>query len=296
MDRRTAEASCVETQTGWLDSVTGDILMQVITELASMMSLLGRTSAGKRIMKIQARARTLLHEVACLITAREINPWIRLRLSPEESPVPVSAHPSRVGVFPLSANPIHWGQLLTGLSLMARAKLDKIVYVIANEFSPSVELYPEELRRRAAEEAISLFQPLFTLVPASAGKAIGGPASLFRLLGLNNQHVMELFYVWAYESGVSTSVMEIMDALWGGGNTHSSGRENQCPVSLIRVDAGRPDSPVSLNQRILAIPQPLPRISTAAVRAALLSPLHRDELSALPACAFRQLRVLSSFD
>jgi hypothetical protein len=295
MDRRTAEASCVETETGWLDSVTGDILMQVMTELASMMSLLGRTSAGKRIMKIQARARTLLHEVACLITAREINPWIRLRLSPEESPVPVSAHPSRVGVFPLSANPIHWGHLLTGLSLMARAKLDKIVYVIANE-SPSVELYPEELRRRAAEEAISLFQPLFTLVPASAGKAIGGPASLFRLLGLNNQHVMELFYVSAYEAGASTSLMEIMDALWGGSKTHASGRENQRPVSLIRVDAGRPDSPVSQNQRILAIPQPLPWISTAAVRAALLSPLHRDELSAVPACAFRQLRMLSSFD
>jgi hypothetical protein len=271
--------------------------MQVMTELASMMSLLGRAPAGKRISEIQVHVRALLHQVAKLVTAQEVNPWIRLRMTAEEPPVLPSAQAVRVGVFPLSANPIHWGHLLCGLSVMARARLDKIVYVIAQDASPSAELYPDELRRGAAAEAISLFQPLFTLVPASAGKSMSGPASFFRLLGLNNQQAMEAYYISAYESGGAASLTEIMDGLWGHGNGHpQSHNENLHPVSLIRVDRILEEKPSLRNPRVLMVPQPLPGISTNAVRAALLSALHRDELSALPACAFRYLRMLSAFD
>jgi len=294
---RRAPDPFVEPGSGWLDPVTGDVLMQVMTELASMMSLLGRAPAGKRISEIQVHVRALLHQVARLVTAQEINPWIRLRMTPEEPPVLPSAQALRVGVFPLSANPIHWGHLLSGLSVMARARLDKIVYVIAQDASPSAELYPDELRRGAAADAISLFQPLFTLVPASAGKSMNGPASFFRLLGLNNQQMIEAYYISAYEPGGSASLREIMDALWGHGNGHpQSYNENLHPVSLIRVDGILEERPSLRNPRVWMVPQPLPEISTNAVRAALVSALHRDELSALPACAFRHLRMLSAFD
>lgn len=296
IERRTAEPS-PELESGWLDPVTGDVLMQVMTELASMMSLLGRAPAGRRISEIQAHARALLHQVARLVTAQEINPWIRLRMTPEEPPIAPSAYPVRVGVFPLSANPIHWGHLLSGLSAMARARLDKIVYVIAHDASLSTDLYPEELRRGAAAEAISLFQPLFTFVPASAGKTVSGPASFFRLLSLNSQQTIEAFYISAYESGSSASIMEIMDALWRRASGNAQGHnENQHPVSLIRVDGIRGEKPALQNPRVVMVPQPLPGISTHAVRAALMSALHREELSALPACAFLHLRMLSALD
>jgi hypothetical protein len=292
-ERRTDQLSWYEADAGWLDPATGDVLMQVMTELASMMSFLGRAAAGRRITEIQALARDLLHQVARRIMVREINPWNRLRLCPEEPALAASSSTARIGVFPLSANPIHWGHLLSALSVMAHARLDKIVFVIASDSSPAAELFPEELRRGAAAEAISLFQPLFTLVPASAGKTTGGPASLFRLLGLNNQQMLEAFYISAWETASAGSVMETMDALWNQAGGASAGRNERLhSISLVMMDSAAG----ARRPRVLVVPQALPWISTAAVRTALCSSQHRDELAGLPACAFRHLRMLSAFD
>jgi hypothetical protein len=293
MENRTVQSACCETDEGWLDPVTGDILMQVMTELASMMTFLGRPGAGRRITDVQGVARDLLHQVARRITAQEINPWTRVRMSAEEPALSPASCAARIGVFPLSANPIHWGHLLSALSVMARARLDKIVFAIASEPSAAAELYPEELRRGAAAEAISLFQPLFTLVPASAGKTTNGPASLFRLLALNNQQTVEAFYVSAWEPGSTTSIVETMDALW---SRSAERNERLHSVSLVRIESSHGESPSAQDGRVLTVPQALPWISTGSVRTALRSSLHRDELAALPACSFRHLRMLTAFD
>lgn len=294
--RRIAEPSRTETGADWLDPVTGDVLTQVMTELASMGSLLGRGPAAKRIGEIQARARALLHQIARLIIEREINPWMQLRLTPDEPPAAFSPSAARIGVFPLAANPIHWGHLLCGLSVMIQARLDKIVYVITRDSSPAAELYPEELRRGAAAEAIAIFQPLFTLVPGSAGKSTSGPASFFRLLGLNSQQIVEAFYVSGHESCASVSIPETMDALWKEGKTSGSYDERLHRFSIISIAAGAGERSGESNARVLVVPSALPGVSEAAVRAALRSSQRRDELSALPACAFRHLRILSAFD
>jgi len=296
--REMAEPAGSEQQSDWLDPVTGDVLLQVMTELASMMSILGRAPAGRRITEIQACARTLLHDAARCITTRQIDPWTRIRLSPDEPAMSPSASAARVGVFPLSANPIHWGHLLSALSAMTAARLDKIVFVICSDSSPAAENYPEELRRGAAAEAISLFQPLFTLVPASAGKTMSGPASLFRLLALNGQQMVEAFYLAGWEPGSSESPVEVMDALWGrAGGGPAPRNERLHPVSLMMMGplAARPHEALP-DDRVRFVPQALPWISTAAVRSALRSSVHRDELAALPACAFRHLRMLTAFD
>jgi hypothetical protein len=86
-DQATAEASYVEEDTGWLDPVTGDVLMQVMTELANMTSMLRRAAARRRIGDIQGLVRALLHQVAQLIMAGEIDPWTRLRMTPDDLPV-----------------------------------------------------------------------------------------------------------------------------------------------------------------------------------------------------------------
>jgi hypothetical protein len=297
---RRTELSLVEAaETGAtrLDPVTGDVLMQVMTELANMMSLLARAPARRRIGEIQTLARILLHQVAKLIMTREINPWIRLRMSPDDAPLPPSPSIVRVGVFPLSANPIHWGHLLSGLSVMARARLDKIIYVIGRDSSPDAQLYPEELRRGAAAEAIALFQPLFTLVPASAGKTLSGPASFFRLLALNGPQAMEAFYIFGYESDRPVSMKDSIETPGNEGGRNAMGHnERMHSVSIVRIDAEPEERSSPENPRLLAIPSPLPCASSAAVRAALLSSLHRDELAVLPACAFRHFRMLSAFD
>jgi len=292
--RELTEPVSLPQESDWLDPVTGDILLQVMTELATMMSILGRASAGRRITEIQARARTLLHDVARGIATQQINPWSRIRLSPEEPPLSPSASSVRVGVFPLSANPIHWGHLLSALSAMTAARLDKIVFVISSDSSPAAEVYPEELRRGAAAEAIALFQPLFTLVPASAGKTLNGPASLFRLLGLNGQQMVEAFYLAAWDSGSSAAA--IMDAVWSRASVGPASHADRLhPVSVVMMGPEGP-YPAGQSDRVLSVPQALPWISTANVRSALRSALHRDELAALPACAFRHLRMLTAFD
>ena len=295
-ERRTAKP--VYASAGWLDPVTQDILMQIMTELATMISILGRAPAGRRIAEIQLRVRAFLRQAAECIMAREIDPWVRLRLSPDEPPVSPLPASVRIGFFPLSANPIHWGHLLSALSVMARARLDKIIFTIASDSPPSTELYPEEMRRGAAAEAVSLFQPLFTLIPASAGRTLSGPASLFRLLGLNNQQMIEAFYIIvANELASSAGVIEVMEALWGhSGSTVGVRSEKLHPISLIRVDSTGVEKPSLHDNRVLVIPHPLPGISTAAVRGALRSSFHRDELAALPACAFRLFRMFTALD
>ncbi len=286
------EASCVETG-GRLDPVTGDILTQVMTELATMMSLLGRTSARRRIREIQVLVRALLHRTAGLIRAGEIDPWVRLRMSSDDPPVSRSEGTLRIGVFPLSANPIHWGHLLSGLSAMDHARLDKVVFVLAHDPFPTTELYPEELRRGAAAEAIALFQPLFTLVPPS-GKPLDGAASFFRLLGLNGQQSIEAFYISGCESGASASVAETTEALRSQGARTRAGSLHS--VSVVRIETGSGEGPSLEDPRFLLIPSAPPEVSTAAVRAAMRSAQGRDELAALPACAFRHLGMLSGLD
>ena len=284
----------LEPDDGSLDPVTGDVLTQVTTELSRMTSLLGRGSASarRRIAEIQAQVAARLRAIAKLMTSSRIDPWIRLRLSPADALLSPSTNPARVGVFPVSANPLHWGHLLCGLTVMARAGLDKVIYVITSDSCPAEDLFPEEIRRGGAADAIALFQPLFTLVPTSAGKSLGGPSSLFRLLGLNAQQMVEAFYISAGECSPSSSIEELIATLLGGGAAHN---ERMHSVNLVVInDAGQ--RPTLENPRTLVVPAPLPAASAAGIRAALRSPQHRDELAFLPAGVFRHFRMLSVFD
>ncbi len=293
-NRDTADFLPVENDVGGLDPVTGDVLVQVTAELANMASFLGRR---RRVEEIQVRIRALLRRIGGLISAQKINPWARIRLSAAESPIFPSSNVPRIGVFPLAANPIHWGHLLTGLSVMAHARLDKVLYVIAPDSSRSEDLYPEEMRRSSAAEAIALFLPLFSLVPAFPGKPAGGPASFFRLLGLNAQQVMETFYIRAEEGDAPGSAPMTVEALMKESRVTSAAHDGRLHhVSLICVGGNGEGNQAPGPVRTLTVPAPLPDVSSEAVRAALRSPLHRNELAFLPACAFRHLRMLSVFD
>ena len=161
--------------TGWLDPATGDVLLAVAGELAGMASLLGRASARRRIGEIQALSRGLLHRIAQLVSSSQINPWTRIRLSPTDPPLHPSANAVRLGVFPTTANPLHWGHLLSALAVMAELGLDRVAFIIARDPASNGDLFPEEIRRGAAVEALQHFQPFFTLAPASAGRTASGP-------------------------------------------------------------------------------------------------------------------------
>jgi hypothetical protein len=296
LDQEAADPAVAGKDVGRLDPVTADVLMQVMTELANMLPFLGKASGRRRVGEIQEQTRTLLHQISKLIAAREINPWTRLRLSSAEPPVLPLAGVPRVGIFPIAANPIHWGDLLSGLSAMAAARLDKILFVLAPDSCPPSDLYPEEMRRSAAAEAIALFQPLFALVPAFSGKSPSAPACFFRLLGLNGQQKVEAWYISKDECASRESPAQVREALMkerGNGAWYS---EKLHPASVAVIDANAGGSPVSEGSRMMTVHAVLPGVSSAAVRAALRSPLHRDELAALPACAFRHLRMLSAFD
>ena len=159
-----------------LDPATGDVTLAVAGELAGMSSLLGRVSARRRIAEIQALSRGFLHRIARLVSSSQINPWTRVRLSPADPPLQPSPRSVRLGVFPMPANPLHWGHLLSALAVMADMGLDKVVFVIEQDPASNGDLFPEEIRRGAAAQAILGFQPFFTLVPASAGRTVSGPA------------------------------------------------------------------------------------------------------------------------
>ena len=73
-----------------------------------------------------------LTAISDLANSDHIRPLRRIAVEKYGAPVPVEERPLRIGVYPLAANPLHWGHVLVGLTAMGIMGLDKIIFLIAN--------------------------------------------------------------------------------------------------------------------------------------------------------------------
>jgi nicotinic acid mononucleotide adenylyltransferase len=88
-----------------------------------------------------------------------------VRLSREDPVEKFSTRPLRLGIFPVNANPIHWGHLLAGLSAIVNARLDRVVYLVTTDMAGRRDMLPEDLRHDTARELLKSFEPLLCYSP-----------------------------------------------------------------------------------------------------------------------------------
>jgi len=110
---------------------------------------------------IAANANEHFTAIEGLAGSEQIRPLCQIMLSEGDSSVLVEERPLRVGVYPLAANPLHWGHVLLGLSTMASMRLDKVVFVIAGTDSRKPSLLSAETRHRLGRSVIETFDPVF---------------------------------------------------------------------------------------------------------------------------------------
>ncbi len=137
----------------------------------------------------------LLSTIHDLAGSGRILPSCKLTLGTQDPKAPAVDRTIRVGVYPLAANPMHWGHILVGLSAMALAGLDKVIYLIAGKDGRKPSMTSAEIRHVLGKSALERFFPIFEYSPIALGTDLDGETNFGRLLALNAHQKMEAFYI-----------------------------------------------------------------------------------------------------
>jgi hypothetical protein len=277
------------------ESITRSIEVALLPEMACMARFMGRTQHSKSLTAIRCRFKTLLDAIEDLIVKGEIEPWHGLRLSENDPPTLSCPRPLRLGVYPIRANPIHWGHLLSGLGAIASARLDKVVYVVVDGDTDNGELLPEGLRHNAAHDLLKSFEPLLCYSPVGRGLWLDKESSIFHVLALNEGRKIDAFYIGEggqcrrkdpvtgepgtlekLENGVLRRIFDVAG--------HTDGEHSISVVFLKgeeRIDSTATFLPIRF------IPTPLPEVSPVELRKTLMGERNIDVLAALPFTVFQ---------
>ena len=171
------------------------IRRQICNELLSMGRLLNLGITDEPLHTIYQTAALQLFEIEKLFSSGDIDPFVEIRTSYDDSVLPELKKTVRIGVYPVAANPFHWGHLLIGLSAIARLKLDKVFFVIAGNDVRKPDLTPAEIRHPMAQDVLKIFEPLFCYSSAALDTDYDGETNLFRILNLNPRQKIDAFYI-----------------------------------------------------------------------------------------------------
>jgi nicotinic acid mononucleotide adenylyltransferase len=283
----------------FFDSLTRAIEVAMLPELACMAKLLGKSSRQKPLLEIHSQVKGILQGIENLISGGVIRPWQRLRLSIDDPEPPSSQGPLRLGVYPITGNPMHWGHLLAGLSAMIRIKLDKVVFVIAGSDPRKGDLLPEDVRHESVCSLLRNFDPLLCYSPIARGTVRDGESNLFHLLSLNHGRRIDAFYIAGTDhcyrrnpvSGEADTVQKletgVMRRVRDDGEQRASAAHTLSVIFIQRERRCRaPDTFLPLR----FIPSPLPEVSSTDIRDALCGRRNASALAALPFTVFQHLQ------
>ncbi len=142
------------------------------------------TEADKALVKIQDR-----------LNKGMIDPAAKIRLSESDPAVPFSSRPTRIGVYPVAADPFQWGHLLIALRAVGELNVDKVVFVLAGDDPRKPTMTPVGQRHPMGQEVLNIFSPFFEYSPIAVGTTFDGETNIFRILALNPQQGVEAWYM-----------------------------------------------------------------------------------------------------
>jgi hypothetical protein len=174
-----------------------------------------RTAAGSGY--VRGTLRFLLEKIGQRFSrppAAELE--LRLRRDPDQKApllIPCYNTPPKIGVFPFSANPIHWGHVIASLAAVDAVGLDVMVFLPAgrltdNEYSTGRDA-DEQDRHTMVQNTIGLFEPILQYTDVARGTNFPGEFAVHSLRALNIKTDIDFNLVFAISD--ETQVREILD-------------------------------------------------------------------------------------
>ena len=164
-------------------------------ELARMAQQLGILMCDEPFATIYRTAAEHFFAIENLCCDGDIDPRAWVRTCDGDKPCLPYPRRLRVGLYPIAANPLHWGHMLIGLRAMACLQLDKVVYMISGRDARKPDMGCADQRYIMAKDVLKLFGPLFACSSLARHSGCDGETNLFRFLKLNRQQPMDMFYI-----------------------------------------------------------------------------------------------------
>jgi nicotinic acid mononucleotide adenylyltransferase len=231
-----------------------------------------------------------------LAGSEQIQPLCQIMLSEGDSSVPVAERPLRVGVYPLAANPLHWGHILLGLSTMVSLRLDKVVFVIAGTDSRKPSMLPAEIRHQLGRSVIETFAPVFAYSSLALSTGLDGETNFGRLLSLNSRQRMEAFYIAGADhyrrsnAQGEPDTIEKLERVVEEQERAGNGLHAISVVFIDRVGVNRKQGDVPTSLKVNILPALPLSFSSTAARHALCKEAFCEALTSLPYSCLLEIR------
>jgi nicotinic acid mononucleotide adenylyltransferase len=164
-------------------------------EMLSIAGTLGMSPGDEPLASICRFADEHLFGIQDLYEDGDSDPSVAVQTCPGDPPGRPYARRLRVGIYPIAANPLHWGHLLIGLQAIKQLQLDKVVYVISGNDSRKPAMVSADIRHLIARDVLKRFEPLFAYSSLARDNGCDGETNLFRILRLNKEQPMDVFYI-----------------------------------------------------------------------------------------------------
>jgi len=164
-------------------------------ETAKMIDIFPSEEKDNLILKIVEECDYLLAHIKEHLAASIISPSLDIAIRETEFPKSFYSKALRIGVYPISANPIHWGHLLVALSAIAHYSLDKVVFIIAGDDPRKSYLAPCQWRHYLSDLILVKFSPLLAYSNIARDHNFDGETNIFRFLSLNPFQKIDAFYI-----------------------------------------------------------------------------------------------------
>ncbi len=244
--------------------------------------------------RIAASVEERLEAIAGLAEADRIRPFCRIVLDEGGEQAPLVPRSVRIGVYPIAANPMHWGHVLVALMALETLKLDKIVFVIAGDDRRKPSMLPAEARHHLGRSVVEAFRPLFSYSPLALGTDLDGEANFARLLALNPYQPMDAFYIAGadhYRRTTDQGEPDTIQKLEQVVARHASTRHSISAVFVRRRGVPRRREQVVTSVNVHVLP-PIPfTFSSTSVRQALVNDESCEALVSLPYSCLLEIRT-----
>lgn len=172
------------------------LLKRLLLEVTYMRKVLNQPENSYPFREIVHTITICITHIEQLLREHKINPFAGMNTSPfNYQKAPVSAGKLKIGIYPVAANPFHWGHLLTGLLAIAQYKLDKVVYLIAGNDVRKPDLLSAPIRHLVGREIVNIFSPFFAYSSIALETNLDGESNVFRILNLNQEQPIDVFYL-----------------------------------------------------------------------------------------------------
>lgn len=174
------------------------------------------TAIGIKPGYVETVLRTLLLKIGGSLAGQPPRPVdLRLRLlgPPQPSAVFCRYDPPRVGVFPLAANPVHWGHIIGSLAAVDTLGLDVVVFLPAGDVDDAPIAVDARDRQTMVARAIEPFHPILQYTDVAYGTNAAAECAVYDLRALNGAQQIDFDLICPVDS--ETDVRKIMSTMVG---------------------------------------------------------------------------------